>query len=259
MPAQLRGARVGAAAHCRRNDASAVIFKVPPTFAMKWLMPRLPRFPVQHPQIELHVSTSLQPADFEAESVDISMQRAVEPDAEFHAIPVLEERGLLVCSPNLWKGRPARLSALDGMTLLHSVKRRDDWASWLEQAGTAKVRPANDSTSGSRCWSIERVFATNRYRLHPSQPRHQGRGRPRCRVGQPFGMVFLSPGIAVRPQRRGASSQRLGCLGVASCRVLQQSAVLSNGCSAAERLQRRDPLLDRRVASRTAPSSPDGR
>jgi LysR family glycine cleavage system transcriptional activator len=92
------------------SDANALNFKVPPTFAMKWLMPRLPRFQVRHPQIELHVSTSLQPADFEAENVDISMQRAVEPDPNRHAIPVLEERGLLVCSPKLWSARSGRLS-----------------------------------------------------------------------------------------------------------------------------------------------------
>jgi DNA-binding transcriptional LysR family regulator len=125
------------------TDTNALNFKVPPTFAMKWLMPRLPRFQVRHPQIELRVNTSLEPADFEAENVDVSMQRAVEPDAGSHAIAVLEERGLLVCSPKLWAGRSSRLSELDGMTLLESVNRRGDWSSWLEQAGAAKVRPAN--------------------------------------------------------------------------------------------------------------------
>lgn len=33
------------------SGANGVYFKVPPTFAMKWLMPRLPRFQVQHPHI----------------------------------------------------------------------------------------------------------------------------------------------------------------------------------------------------------------
>jgi LysR family glycine cleavage system transcriptional activator len=125
------------------SDANSLNFKVPPTFAMKWLMPRLPRFQVRHAQVELRVNTSLQPADFEAENVDISMQRAVEPEPGCHAIAVLEERGLLVCSPKLWRARPARLSELDGMTLLESANRRDDWSSWLAQAGAAKIRIAN--------------------------------------------------------------------------------------------------------------------
>jgi DNA-binding transcriptional LysR family regulator len=127
----------------RGSDVNSVRFKVPPTFAMKWLMPRLPRFQVRHPQIELHMSTSVQPPDFDADNIDISMQRAAEPDPAFHALPVLEERGLVVCSPKLWGRKAAKLSELDGMTMLHSVNRRDDWTLWLEQAGATAVEPAN--------------------------------------------------------------------------------------------------------------------
>ncbi|MDM0001835.1 hypothetical protein QTI24_24720 [Variovorax sp. J22P240] len=35
----------------------------PPTFAMKWLMPRLPGFQVLHAQLELHINTNVQPVD----------------------------------------------------------------------------------------------------------------------------------------------------------------------------------------------------
>jgi len=130
------------------SDAKGVYIKVPPTFAMKWLMPRLPRFQVQHPQIESHVSTSLQPADFDTENVDVSMQRAADPDPELHAIPVLEERGMVVCSPKLWGKRGARLSALEGMTQLVSVNRRDDWPMWLEQARSPGLRPGSQLEFG---------------------------------------------------------------------------------------------------------------
>ena len=58
------------------SDAKGVYIKVPPTFAMKWLMPRLPRFQVQHPQIESHVSTSLQAADFDTENGRLYAARA---------------------------------------------------------------------------------------------------------------------------------------------------------------------------------------
>lgn len=113
--------------------------KVPPTFAMKWLMPRLPRFQMLHPQLELTLATSVQPADFETEHVDISFARAAEPDPALHAVPVLAERMQLVCSPRLWGRRRARLAALDGMTMLHTVNRRDDWDAWLRQAGGEAV------------------------------------------------------------------------------------------------------------------------
>lgn len=114
--------------------------KVPPTFAMKWLMPRLPGFQVLHPQLELSLATSVQPADFETEHVDISFARAAQPGAGLHAVPVLVERMQLVCSPRLWGRRRARLASLDGMTMLHTVNRRDDWDAWLRQAGGEAIR-----------------------------------------------------------------------------------------------------------------------
>jgi LysR family glycine cleavage system transcriptional activator len=130
------------------DDAHRLRFKVPPTFAMKWLMPRLPHFQVLHPQVELSLSTSIQPADFDTENIDISMLRAAEPDPSLHSVPVLEERLLLVCSPKLWGRRRARLSALNGMTVLHTVNRRDDWDVWLRQAGAGEVRPGNQLEFG---------------------------------------------------------------------------------------------------------------
>ena len=60
----------------RGGGGQALQFKLPPTFAMKWLMPRLPGFQVLHPQLELHISTSVQAVDFESEDVDVGMQRA---------------------------------------------------------------------------------------------------------------------------------------------------------------------------------------
>lgn len=124
------------------DDAHRLRFKVPPTFAMKWLMPRLPRFQVLHPDIEISVSTSIQPAEFETENVDISVLRDTHPDPRFHCVPVLDERLMLVCSPRLW-GRRRSLQALQGMTVLHTVNRRDDWEAWRRQVGAADIEPGN--------------------------------------------------------------------------------------------------------------------
>lgn len=127
----------------RGGDGQALHFKLPPTFAMKWLMPRLPGFQVLHPQLELHISTSVHPVDFESEDVDIGMQRAAQPDPGLHAISVMEECGILVCSPRLWGERGARLAELASMTLLHSANRPDDWPLWLELVGAPALKPAN--------------------------------------------------------------------------------------------------------------------
>lgn len=127
----------------RGGDGRALQFKLPPTFAMKWLMPRLPGFQVLHPQLELHLSTSVQPVDFESEDVDIGMLRAAEPDPGLHAMSVMDECGILVCSPRLWGQREARPAELASMTLLHSANRPDDWPLWLRLMGVPDLKPAN--------------------------------------------------------------------------------------------------------------------
>lgn len=127
----------------RSGDGQALQFKLPPTFAMKWLMPRLPSFQVLHPQMELRINTHIQPVDFTSEDVDIGMQRAAMPDPDMHAIPVMDERGILVCSPRLWANRPAQRDALRSMTLLCSANRPDDWMLWLRLVEDPDLKPVN--------------------------------------------------------------------------------------------------------------------
>lgn len=127
----------------RGGGEQALWLKLPPTFAMKWLMPRLPGFQVLHPQLELHINTSVAPVDFESEDVDIGMQRATEPDAGLHAIPILDERGILVCAPRLWEQRSRSLAELESITLLHSANRAEDWTLWLQAMNAPGLRPAN--------------------------------------------------------------------------------------------------------------------
>ena len=127
----------------RGGDSQALQFKLPPTFAMKWLMPRLPGFQVLHPQLELRINTSVQPVDFESEDVDVGMQRASEPDPGLFGISVMEECGILVCSPRLWGKRKAEVPALQSMTLLQSANRPDDWPLWLRLVGAPDLKPAN--------------------------------------------------------------------------------------------------------------------
>ena len=126
-----------------RGGRRTLHVRLPPTIAMKWLVPKLMGFQLQHPDLELQISTSVQPVDFEIEDVDIGMQRAVQPDAGLQASVIMEEKGILVCSPALWAGRKKRLSELTSMTLLRSVNRLDDWPLWLKGMNAPEFTPAS--------------------------------------------------------------------------------------------------------------------
>ena len=125
-----------------RQDREALQIRLPPTFAMKWLMPRLTHFQLQYPDLELRISTSVDPVDFDHEDVDIAMQRATQPDPALHAVAVLQERGILVGAPGLWGAQRPRWADLKRKTLLCSANRAEDWASWCEAVGQPALEPA---------------------------------------------------------------------------------------------------------------------
>lgn len=125
-----------------RGGGRSLHVRLPPTIAMKWLVPKLMGFQLQNPDLELQISTSVQPVDFDIEDVDIGMQRAAQADPRLHAIPIMDERGILVCSPTLWVGRTGNLSELSSMTLLRSANRQDDWALWCKGMNAPELAPA---------------------------------------------------------------------------------------------------------------------
>lgn len=125
-----------------RGGGRSLHVRLPPTIAMKWLVPKLMGFQLQHPDLELQISTSVQPVDFDIEDVDIGMQRAAQPDPGLHASAIMDERGILVCAPSLWAGRQAKLSELKSMTLLRSANRLDDWSLWFKGMNTSEFTSA---------------------------------------------------------------------------------------------------------------------
>jgi LysR family glycine cleavage system transcriptional activator len=113
--------------------------KVPPTFAIRWLVPRLARFHARHPRIDVQITTSHHPPDFERENIDAAIAWGIGTRPGWHADRLIGEVLLPACSPKLLRGvRSIRLPGdLAQHTLLHSVQRPDDWRLWLEPAGAA--------------------------------------------------------------------------------------------------------------------------
>ena len=107
--------------------------KLPPTFAMRWLVPRLARFHAEEPKIDVQITTSHEPADFDREDVDISIYSWSEPPVGPNYRRLFGEVLLPVCAPGLLEnGPPLALPAdLARHVLLCSLNRPLDWPSWL--------------------------------------------------------------------------------------------------------------------------------
>ncbi|KAA2213595.1 LysR substrate-binding domain-containing protein [Teichococcus oryzae] len=110
------------------------------TWALRWLIPRLPRFHAAHPGIDVEVSTSTAIVDLAREGVDAAVQ-TVHADA---APPFGGRRLQAVmispfAAPSLLKGVPGPWPA--SARLLGSKVRAGDWDLWLRQASTDAMQP----------------------------------------------------------------------------------------------------------------------
>jgi len=111
--------------------------KLPPTFAIRWLIPRLARFHALHPRVDVQITTSHKPADFERDEIDVSIHSEPRPPVGPGYRLLFNETLLPVCAPALLKREPplAKPADLAQHTLLSSLNRPHDWATWLAVAG----------------------------------------------------------------------------------------------------------------------------
>jgi LysR family transcriptional regulator, glycine cleavage system transcriptional activator len=107
-----------------------------PTFAARWLMPRLANFMSRFPNIDLQVQTAVKPVDFSKTDADVVIQFGRGDWPDMHAHPLVPDLIEPVCSPNLASiPHAGDLGALLQQTLLTAKYRSRDWTDWLAHAG----------------------------------------------------------------------------------------------------------------------------
>ena len=129
-----------AAAACGRPGARRILrVSAPTSFAMRWLIPRLPRYHAANPHVEVVVTTVSTVLEELRGGVDVAIRRGVaraEGWPQHRLVPVLDDVDTLIMSPELFARRPIETPAdIEGHTLLASETRGGDWADWLEAAG----------------------------------------------------------------------------------------------------------------------------
>lgn len=123
---------------------------VPPSFAVRWLVPRMTRFSAQHPEIEVWISADMKLADIAGGRADVAV-RYGRGDYPGVRTEILVEAGVIpVCSPAL-SPRLITASDLANHTLIHVGRStfeepRPDWAAWLKSRKLDKI----DATTGPR-------------------------------------------------------------------------------------------------------------
>lgn len=126
---------------------------VPPSFAARWLAPRMVRFSAAHPEIEVWISADMHLADVAGGRVDVAVRYGAGGYPGVRSELLLDAGVIPVCSPILLDGptplrRPADLAR---HTLIHVVtgrveEPRPDWAAWLKARDVTGV----DASAGPR-------------------------------------------------------------------------------------------------------------
>jgi len=123
------------AAMAHRGAGGILELAVIPTFATRWLIPRLPDFYAAHDHITLNLTTRAEPFMFTDTPFDAAIHFGdpVWPGAIAHGL--FGEEMTPVCHPRLLQGRTMTPADLAGLTLLHQSARPEAWRHWFAQAG----------------------------------------------------------------------------------------------------------------------------
>ena len=117
-----------------------------PSFATKWLVPRLDAFSRAHPEVDLRLAATTALASFDRDDVDLALRfgRGRYPGTVSRRL--FGEYVTPMASPRMWSSvrRRPRPEDLRGLPLLHddSVRmagRQPGWSDWLKAAGVAGV------------------------------------------------------------------------------------------------------------------------
>jgi len=136
LATRLRGALAEIADALReaaeRSNPRRLRVSATPSFAARWLLPRLGSFLAQHKDIDLDVRSSMALVDFRRDDADVAIRHGFGSWPDVHAELLMSDTFFPVCSPRLPK-RPARPADLAHHTLLRS----DDeaWKPWFDAVG----------------------------------------------------------------------------------------------------------------------------
>ncbi len=123
------------------GEGGVLSVSVPPSFAAKWLLPRLDSFEREHPEIDVRVSASTEIADFKRDRIDVAIGYGPGGYGDVFLEKLLTETVIPVCSPALLGDAVVRTARdLLGLTLLHDDSPDNDssypnWDNWMRAAG----------------------------------------------------------------------------------------------------------------------------
>ena len=126
-------------------DGRRVTVSAAPSFAAKWLVPRLGRFEAAHPEVDVWLSAGMELVDFADGEVDMAIRYGSGRYPGLEVTRLMSETVTPVAAPSMLADRPlAEAEDLVRHTLLHdgspdADESCPDWTMWLTARGVRGV------------------------------------------------------------------------------------------------------------------------
>ncbi|MBS0427449.1 MAG: LysR family transcriptional regulator [Proteobacteria bacterium] len=132
-------------AMARQGSGGALQLAAVPTFATRWLIPRLPAFAQEHPDVTVHIETRTRPFLFADSPFDAALYAGTAGQAANWAgtqsTVLMHEDVVPVCSPALIAPkRQLTPAAVARLPLLQQSTRPEGWQQWFDAQGVEAPR-----------------------------------------------------------------------------------------------------------------------
>lgn len=123
------------------SNPNSVTVATTPSFAIRWLLPRLRRLEKAHPKIEVSILVDQARNSPNAVGADLNIRMGVRPTDTDDPIPWLDESVFPVLAPRCWEenGQPRLVDCLIGLPLLHDRDPSTSWGAWRAAFGPKQL------------------------------------------------------------------------------------------------------------------------
>lgn len=158
----------------RTPDGGMLTVHAPPSLALRWLVPRLARFAVVHPEVPLRLASDVgnidgvgasPVADLRGSGSEVAIRFGAGHYAGFSCELILAPDYVLVCSPELLarSGPLHRPADICDQVLIHDEsipdeEKRPSWREWFRLAGVPDAGPTRGPRFSSAALVLEAVL-----------------------------------------------------------------------------------------------------
>ncbi len=127
--------------HETRNSSARLVVTVLPSFATRWLLPRLPDFRSRHPDIAVELISAMAPLDLTEKQIDLGIRNGEGTWAGVTSERLVQEKLFPVVASNGIVGHDKLPHSAQELLEYPLLNPYDDWQRWFSRAGVT-VPPA---------------------------------------------------------------------------------------------------------------------